>query len=636
MQFHKLLLLGCFLLPAFLAAQNANDSIAEPIDSTHIYYYLANTDSLTLEKLHHVDTMLQGIQNYDPLFRHGRFYENLGNLGLPAENMIFNPTISPGFSFSRSSSHIYLYDPSQLKYYRPLKPYTDLYYVMGPEKEQYFRGIHSQKISRNFTFGIDFRFIFSPGIYERRKADDKNLSVSGQYFTDNKRYGVIAAYVHNKNIFEESGGIKYDSLFTQNLEDDRRIYLPRLEDAENTVKWSAVYLDQYFFISPIRDRIADTLDSIPRPEHKFHLGKLSHTFKWSRQQFAYRDGNPVSGFYALYDPPLDSTATLDSLYVTRLENHVGWSNLGPKDQPEDKAVYVHFGIKHQITKVGDTLKDRTFHQFIPAGGFSIFLLKSFRLNFDLNIVTGDYNGGDFDARAQIKQYLGTRDRNLGLLTLEASLTQKMPDWFFQQYNGNNLRWENNFARQEYIIGKVNYRYKNLKAGARLYQLKNYVYFDSLAHPRQYGPSFSVFQLFLDKAFHFGEFSTNFSLNFQQTSKKEIIRLPDFAGLFNIYWTKALFNSATTIQPGISMRYHTAYFADAYMPALRSFHNQHNTEIGNFFIADAYINVKIKRVRIFLKYAHGNAGFTGYNYFGAPHYPLKDARIYFGLSWIFYD
>ncbi|MCK4638509.1 MAG: hypothetical protein KAT33_03750, partial [Bacteroidales bacterium] len=60
------------------------------------------------------------------------------------------------------------------------------------------------------------------------------------------------------------------------------------------------------------------------------------------------------------------------------------------------------------------------------------------------------------------------------------------------------------------------------------------------------------------------------------------------------------------------------------------------KIGNYFYADVFLNFKIKRVLFFVKYQHFNAGFSGYNYYTVPHYPMQDAAFKFGISWKFYD
>lgn len=642
----RILLLPLILLSLFSSGQvelsnnseqQLRDTSLTHKDSTRVRYYINTTDSLTLDKLHDVDTSLINTQVYDPLKALSPFNISLGNTGLAAYNQFFAPAGHIGFRYQANVFDAYMFRNNKIKYYDVIKPYTLLKYANGPEKEQLFRLTHSQKLFGRFGFGIDFRFLQSFGTYDRQKSDDKSLCLKLQYFTDNKRYGVIANYIHDKVIVEENGGILYDSIFEQNIETDRRLYKVKLENATNTVKYANIFLNQYFFLSKPSPPLPDSLDStaVSRKKSWFHLGKLSHSFLWKRDQYLFEDSDPLNEFYQ-FGPFIDSTLTNDTNYVTTIENDFSWSNLGPDDQPEDKPVYLFFGIKHLLTQLGDSAKTNTFQQLIPYGGFSVFVLKSFRLNFDLSLVLGDYNGGDIAAKAQIQQYLGNKYRNLGMLVVDAKYFLQEPDYFFTKYHGNNFWWDNSFKQQEIIVGKASYNYKNLTAGVVLNQLKNYVFLNTEALPEQKSASFSVLQGFINKSFNWGDFAVKTKLIYQKSTNEEVISLPDFAGFSQISYTKAVFNNAATIQPGVSAYYNTSSFTPRYMPTLRSFYHNNEIKTGNYLIINVFFNVKIKRTRLFATYQHINAPWTGYNYIGIPHYPLQDGAFKFGLYWKFWD
>jgi len=91
-----------------------------------------------------------------------------------------------------------------------------------------------------------------------------------------------------------------------------------------------------------------------------------------------------------------------------------------------------------------------------------------------------------------------------------------------------------------------------------------------------------------------------------------------------------------LQPGIDLHFLTAYYADAYMPATAVFYMQNDKKIEEQLYIDVFVNFKIKRARMFLKYSHVNAGLLGYNYYSIPGYPMHDRIMQFGISWMFYD
>lgn len=612
------------------------DTVDQKVDSTKVEYYFNSLDSLTLDKLHPIDTSLSGFQIYDPVKQDYRFYATLGNIGLASYNMLFTPDVNTGFDYGLSAFNPYLFKSQNLKYYRNIKPYTKLSYANGPKKEQLFRVIHSQNIGGRVIISADFRFLQSFGYYNRQKSDDKSIYATAQYFTRNKRYGVLGTYVHDKIIVQENGGITNDSIFEENLENDRKLFGVNLKDAENQVKYASLFLNQYFFLSKPYQPSGDTTDTIPVKRSGFHLGKLSYAIKWERDKYLYTDNDPLGDFYKAFNPVIDSTVTHDSSYFRKFTNDLSWSNLRLNDKPEDKPVYLYFGAKYTISKAGNDSTSRSVNQLIPYGGFSVFVLKSFRLNFDLNYVIGDYNGGDFAAKAQIQQFLGNKYKNLGLLIFDAQFIKRMPSWFYQEYYGNNFRWMNNFPQQEYIIISAHYRYKNFSGGARLYQLKNYVFLDNTAHPAQDGTSFSVIQAFAGNKFILGKFGIYAKLVYQTSTKSETVSVPAIIGYLDLNFKTDIFKGATTIQPGLDFYYNTSYYGDAYMPALQSFYQNEHSQVGNYLIASVYMNFKIKRARFFFKYAHFNAGWLGYNYMAVPNYPLKDAAFKFGISWRFWD
>ena len=91
------------------------------------------------------------------------------------------------------------------------------------EKEQNFYLVFSRELFRGFSIGIDLGIVQSPGAYQNSKSDNNKVFFTAQYFTRNKRYGIIANYLRNKIEVEENGGITNDSTFEYNLESDRAI-----------------------------------------------------------------------------------------------------------------------------------------------------------------------------------------------------------------------------------------------------------------------------------------------------------------------------------------------------------------------------------------------------------------------------
>ncbi len=88
--------------------------------------------------------------------------------------------------------------------------------------------------------------------------------------------------------------------------------------------------------------------------------------------------------------------------------------------------------------------------------------------------------------------------------------------------------------------------------------------------------------------------------------------------------------------GFELRYDSKYYADYYSPALGTFYVQQNEKIGNYPWIDAFINLKIKRTRFYVKYNNLGNKFVRSGYYTTPGYAAQIASACFGLSWTFYD
>ena len=123
--------------------------------------------------------------------------------------------------------------------------------------------------------------------------------------------------------------------------------------------------------------------------------------------------------------------------------------------------------------------------------------------------------------------------------------------------------------------------------------------------------------------------------YQLSSQQEILPLPTVALYHNLYYNDLWFK-VLSVQLGVNVRYHSAYYAPTYMPATGQFYNQTSTLIGNYPMMNAYLNMHLKRTRFFIEYYHINQMFMQGAYFSMPNYPIDQANLKLGISWNFYD
>ena len=166
-------------------------------------------------------------------------------------------------------------------------------------------------------------------------------------------------------------------------------------------------------------------------------------------------------------------------------------------------------------------------------------------------------------------------------------------------------------------------------------LINPVYFNENALPTQFSGNVQILSANLKLDFHAGRFTLENNIVYQLSSQPNIIALPTLVAYNSLYYNDLWFK-VLSIQLGVNSRYHTAYYAPGYMPAIGQFYNQTSTLIGNYPVLNAFANFHLKRTRFFIEYYHLNQTFMKGAYFSMPNYPINESNIKLGISWNFYD
>ena len=135
---------------------------------------------------------------------------------------------------------------------------------------------------------------------------------------------------------------------------------------------------------------------------------------------------------------------------------------------------------------------------------------------------------------------------------------------------------------------------------------------------------------------FWKFEVDNKVVYQYTDKPNLLRKPQLIASQSYVFSTHMFKKALFLQVGVDLTYNTKYYGDAYQPATRSFYLQNKTKVGNYLYADAFLNLKIKRFRIFVQLTNFLSGVIGYDSFTVPHYPMQDRVFKFGVNWLFHD
>lgn len=605
---------------------------APPIDSTIVSYFGRTYDSLANGFVHFVDTNLLLVSRFDALSKQSDPIQTLSNAGLAHQSMVFRPEFLNGFDMKRNPYGAFVHNSQSVKYLDPTAPITEIGYLMGAKKEQQLNVLFGRQLAPRLFVGMNFELVDSRGPYKNNSTTNSSVYFTARYKTKDSRYGVLANYFNNRLSMAENGGIVNDSDFENNTEFDRRVIAVNLEKAYNKYKQSGFGFEHYFILLPEKRQTSDST-SVHR---RFQLGRITHQFEYQRNQSIYSEALPLAAFYQPFDIVLDSTETYDSTYQSVVRNRFYWSTLGYRTHKKDNPFHLFAGVELANSLNSDSLYKQKIWQINPYGGINIALFKSFYLNGSAKLITGNQSAGDFEVYGKLRQFLGTEQRNLGNLFFSIRLINQSPSWFYERYQSNHFRWDQKLEKSTFFTLNGGYKFKDFEAGAESHIIDKYVFLNAEARAMQTSGTIKILRLFANLHFSPGKFDIIANANYQLSDNDTIISLPTLTAKLRLAFSQQLFNNAAIFQPGIEAYWFTSYYADAYMPALRAFYPQREKAIGIYPFVDVYISLKVKRARIFLQY-NNLFGLAGqYNYYTTLHYPARDPRFNFGVSWRFYQ
>jgi len=617
------------------------DSAAVITDSLAVHYFLEKDFQDHTFELYPADTGLTYFQKYNPVKKPGEYYADLGSIGLASKNLLFSPPNDFGFNLGIHSFDKFLYTHDNIPHFVTPKPYSEIFYVLGRFKEQFFNIELTQRIGKHLHLGAKFSITGAYGDFQRQQTNNSKFYLDLSYFTENKRYGLITSFATNSIKVEENGGLLNDSVFEQSTESDTKQIPVWLLEADNSYKEGSFSLSQFYVLSK---RGLNENDSTPlRNVNKvFSPGRISHSLLYLNNKFIYRDDNPDTSFYpAIY---FDSTRTYDESRFRKFENTFSWTNSIHQTSPLTLVVSFKYGFYafNDSVSTGDSallnkdVYEYRLQQATYKGGIYIRPIKTLTLYGEAQLINGDYNNGDHRFFASAVNNFFSKTKNETKLELSVLYSRQAPSWIYQHYFSNHFIWENSFDRTGVFNAKVGLDWKKLQLDFNYFIMSDYVFFGNDTLPQQTTKDVNIMNGKLHYYSHFHKFDLDVGAVYHFVSDPNIIKIPKLMGTLSMYFNQDLFKGALQTQLGFDLYYNRRYYGDAYMPALRSFYLQNEKELSDILVADIVFKFQVKKVRFFLKYIHINSLFGNRDYYRILHYPIQEASFKFGVSWMFHD
>jgi len=613
-----------FVLTLSLAAAGQNE-FSPPVRTS---YNLLNAQLDTLK----IDTVTSGSQIYHPLYKTFPLWHELGNLGFPALTVKYNGISKLNEPFYLQTLRQYANPENRLIQYQTNSPYALLSYTSGGSKDingQFIRTVFARPVAPGIRFTSLLDFIISPGHYKGQNANQSSFSLNLDI--DKGKYLLKVGLESLKFNLGENGGIVNPS----DLDGTAKIYVPiSLGSAASSTSWTIIQGRQEYDL--FSSFMQDSTDSISIINHDLNKDKptLFHFFRYQLSQRLYKDAQSLSGtFYD--DNLLNNNKTQDSVSFNTFINRFGVSHsgfIGDSVQWMAQAGLFHVMSLWYVNELNGNF------QQIGVFGNGQIESKAWKASIDAKIQLLGYGVGSYklDFDVQRNDLSDAWDLNLGFTS-----EMEQPSIFYQIFSGNHDRWYNSMRNQHEQSVSVSAKQNawNLSAGGGLNLISNWVYFDKLAKPQQTSSSTILGSAYLEKEFRAGHFRSKNMVLVQYTPAKEIPLPLVVASTSTFMHHDLLFpktNGRLELEYGIDLRYCTSYQGYAYRPSTGAFYLQDQNRMGNYPYLDIFLIMRVKRTRIFVKWEHINAGFTGGNYFPVLNYPLKERFLKYGVYWHFYD
>ncbi len=605
-----------------------------------------------------IDTMINGFHVHNPVFIQSISSSFLGNTGLASIPNFFNERrLYSDFLFI-DPFRLYLHNSLENKYYNTKRPFSLIdFSTGGPRRknEKILNVLHTQNVNPDFNLGFRYLNVNSDGQYQHQQAVTNAISLFSSYEIDN--YQLHSNLNLNSVRAFENGGLADDtSLYNEGFETED--HMVRLQDVRNGISNNSFFISQSwqpFFYSG-NDTINGTTDSW------ISSIKLYHVLNYNQYRRTYQDNNPQSGFYEQI--LINEDQTFDSVYYRSVTNKI-MTEL-PGFNRGSISFNAKAGIENEFLKGSHNIKNDTVFIFDSQSSFNpltsepvdTLVTKRNENKYQSNAVVASARGtagklfsiwgeggyffqghksGEYDLKGGLS-FDFFEGKNRSIIAAEIQQREITPPMFMDSFSSNHFSWNNQFRRmgESILKGSVTMPERKLAVSANFNLLNNYIYFDTVAYPRQYNDIIPVLNVSLKKDFNFWRLNFRNIVKYQATGNKEILPLPDISLYQSTWYEQKFIRGIMNVQIGFDIYYTSKYRGYAYQPATSQFHLQNQRMLGNYPFLDLFINIKHKRTRVFFKAEHLNSGYISPEYFSVLHYPRNERMFKFGFSWSFYN
>ncbi|MBC8152078.1 MAG: putative porin [Bacteroidetes bacterium] len=587
-------------------------------------------------KLYTVDTVLGEGHRYNFVQRNQNRYQDLGNLGTALRPVFYEEPPQIGAQTGYYVFAPYQYQTDQIRYFNTRSPFTRLYLALGGREQNILGFDFTQNVTPRWNLGFNLQrftsikqFGTSGSNSDPQKYAAQNWGFVGHsnYRSKDDKYTLLLHFNHMNHTTADQGGV-----------------LPTVRPGQR----DSLVLDYagQARLNGANGQAGPGTREIRNDFHVYQQYKLAQGFQLydrfdiKRQINGFDDYNlaenqRTAGFYPriLYD----STRTAQDVRSLILDNAVGI-----------KGDYKAFNYR-TFLRARNYSQTGTYN--VPVDAINLNRANPTYRNRGTEIYLGGWLGYYFPdstsfVTAELEYLLGGGFRLAGrieskLFTAGYTSILAAPTLIQTRYRSNHFAWDTTgefgLRGTQHFYGLLNLKVRNitLTPGLDYSLLTNYTYFDAQARTAQFRGGISIVRAGLGYGFQRGKFSASGQGYYTLASREDLLRQPRLF-INTRFQYELLYAKVLYIQTGVDLHYKSAYFADAYMPVTQQFYLQNTQKVEGEIVADVFANLRVNRVRLFVKMAYVNKGFLSPGYYVTPGYLSQRRSFGFGVDWYLFD
>lgn len=618
-----------------------------------------------------VDTLQFGFQNSNDNGGSTGHFTHLGNLGSPRISHVFFERKETTQEFF-TDPYSFSYDtPGTVKYTNTKSPFTNLtYYKLGSSRraEEQFKAYFAVNVNKRLGFGFDIDYIYGRGQYLNQSTAQFNGNLFTYYHGD--KYEMHFNFINNNYKVTENGGIADDRYITHPLEmaDGKRVYKSyeiqtNLQDIWNKNTGYHAFLSHRYNLGFYKDESSEN-DTIVK-EVFVPVTSFIHTVKVDMNTRRYISQNDKQNREYFQNNYLGNDSTDMTKYMS-VKNTVGISLREGFNKWAKAGLTAFVSFEHRRFSMTDSINGtpgqfmRDYKENTLSVGGQLIKSQGKTIHYDVlgEVAVLGEDIGQFNIE-------GKGDLNFRLfndtvrLDANAYIKNIKPTFYYRHFHSKHYWWDNDLSMitRTKLEGKLSIDRWRTQLQAGVENITNYTYLDNTSvgytssndagtktykndvAVRQNAGNIQVFSAKLRQDFKLGILHLDNEVVYQKSSNSTILPLPDLVLYHNLYIRAGLAKKVLTVELGADVRYFTQYYAPDYAPAIGQFYLQNpetRYKLGGYPLVNGYLNIHLKRTRIFVMMYNLVQGTGERSYIFAPHYPLNPRAFKFGISWNFFD